>query len=466
MAKNDRPNFILFMTDQQRGDCLSLDGHPVVMTPNMDAIGGSGTHFSRAYSTCPSCIAARRCLLSGKAPFNNQMVGYEVTPWEPETTLPAELRRAGYQTAMIGRNMHQYRPDAHYGFEYVAEDYSAYIQRETTGAEGGMLGHGISCNGWAARPWHLPEHLHYTHWVVNEALYFIRTQRDKSRPFFMIISFIAPHPPLVPPAFYMDRYLRQDMPPPVIGDWAEPPPNKGLGQRVDSDQVCLTGEALRSCQAGYYGLINHIDDQINRILDRNPQVDWRNTTTLFTADHGEMLGDHYLFRKCHAFEGSSRIPMLINVPGMPGGQVCREPVGLEDIMPTLLDLADCPIPEGLDGRSLVPLLRGDPNPEWRPWIHSEHAQCYRREQANHFLTDGKEKYVWMTHTGQELLFDLEKDPGECRNLSADPAGAERLTCWRNRLISHLRDRPEGFSDGTKLIAGRPHLSTPPTEDIY
>ena len=170
MNSKDRPNFILFMTDQQRGDCLSIAGHPVLLTPVMDSIGGGGTHFSRAYTTCPSCVPARRCLLAGRFPFGNQMVGMTHTPWDPETTMPRELLAAGYQTAIVGRNMHQYRPDGFYGFEYVAEDYHTYLEAGQPVGGGGLRGHGVSSNGWTARPWHLADHLHHSHWVVNEAL--------------------------------------------------------------------------------------------------------------------------------------------------------------------------------------------------------------------------------------------------------------------------------------------------------
>lgn len=459
----DRPNFVIFMTDQQRGDCLSIAGHTVLLTPNMDSIGGEGTHFSRAYSTCPSCIPARRCLLTGRFPVNNRMVGFMETPWDPSTTLPRELQAAGYQTAIVGRNMHQYRPDSFYGFEYVAENYSAYLEPAQPAGAGGLFAHGISGNGWTARPWHLPEHLHYSHWVVNEALRFL-ANRDKTRPFFLVVSFIAPHPPLTPPAFYMERYLRMDLPEPAIGDWAEPPPCDGIGLHVESDRVLLKGEALRSCLAGYFGLINHLDDQFYRVLGRNPHVDFGNTVTMLTSDHGEMLGDHYLFRKCYPYEGSARIPLLISAPSAYGcktHQVRSEPVCLEDIVPTVLELADCDIPESVDGRSLVPLLRGEPNPEWRPYLHGEHSPCYRIEQGNHYLIDGREKYVWLPHSGRELLFDLEKDPRELHDLTACPDHAERLARWRNRLIEQLKDRPEGFTDGRELIAGRDYQASLP-----
>jgi arylsulfatase A-like enzyme len=394
------------------------------------------------------------------------MVGFQTVPWEPETTLPRELSAAGYETAIVGRNMHQYRPDSHYGFEYVSEDYQHYLDAGQPEGGGGSFGHGVSGNGWTARPWHLPEHLHYTHWVVNEAIRFLHN-RDRTRPFFLVVSFVAPHPPLVPPAFYMDRYLRQELPEPAIGDWAEPPANGGRGLEIDTWTVDLKGEALRSCQAGYFGLINHVDDQMHRMrIGLNQHGLARNTVTMLTADHGEMLGDHYLFRKTYAFEGSAHIPLLVSAPesfGLKAGQVRDEAVCLEDVMPTVLDLAGCAIPDSVQGRSLVPLLRGEPEAPWRPWLHGEHARCYSDAYNNHYLTDGREKYIWLSHSGVEMFFDLENDPREMHNLAGEPCHADRVAMWRGRLVKELRDRPEGFTDGQKLVPGRPHLPVPPAD---
>ena len=309
-------------------------------------------------------------------------------------------------------------------------------------------------NDWTARPWHLDEALHMTNWTVNEALRFLRI-RDPSCPFFLAVSFLAPHPPLVPPAFYMERYLRMDLPEPVIGDWAEPPANEGKGYDVSAQRVKLTGEALRSCLAGYYGLINHIDDQIRRLLNPVNGIDratGNRTVVIFTSDHGEMLGDHYLWRKSLPYEGSARIPLLVRAPerfGLQRGLVPDRPVCLEDIMPTVLEMAGVEIPQTVEGRSLLPLMRGEDAP-WRRYVHMEHAPSF------HSLTDGREKYVWFAQDGREQFFDLSKDPQERYDLAADPAASERILQWRRLLIEELQNRPEGFSDGSRLMAGRPY----------
>ena len=455
------------MTDQHRGDCLSLERHPALLTPVLDSVGGAGVHFRQAYTTCPSCIPARRSLMTGQFPATNGMVGFrDGIEWDAPPTLPEVLRGSGYHTSLVGRSMHLYPQRKRYGFDEMIvqpQDYVVDLTENQSGIGEHRMAHGISGNGWTARPWHLEEKLHPTTWTVTESLRFLE-RRDPSCPFFLVTSFTAPHPPLVPPAFYLDRYLRQELPQPVIGDWATPPPYGGLGLDVQSDQVQLEGEALRSALAGYYGLINHLDDQVYRLLGSHTGLqgdDRRNTYVILCADHGEMLGDHYLFRKCYPYDGSARIPFLISGPEAQPRGVCTDAVCLEDIMPTILDLAGCEIPDTVEGSSLVPILRGERASMGREFLHGEHATCYRYEQANHFLTDGRWKYIWYSADGREQLFDLTKDPKETRNLAAGDEHSGETLRWRHRLIERLRSRPEGFTNGEDLIAGRRHDATLP-----
>lgn len=124
-------------------------------------------------------------------------------------------------------------------------------------------------------------------------------------------------------------------------------------------------------------------------------------------------------------------------------------------MPTLLELAGVPPTEGLDGLSLVPILRGDRR-QIREWLHFEHAPCYSQAQAFHALTDGRHKYIWRPTDGSDQLFDLETDPREERDLAPDPSRRDLLEGWRAQLARRLAGRPEGFSDGRTLIPGRPY----------
>lgn len=463
---------LFVMLDQMRGDCLGLEGHPTLLTPNMDEVGAKGAFFQRAYTTCASCVPARRSFLTGLHPSNTGFAGpRQRVPIPPETpTLPQMLRDAGYATVMVGRTMHQYPNDESYGYEkvigastYVEDDDYGRMLREKAPESGGVKGHGMSFNGWTAKPFHLPEYLHPTNYIVQQARNVIH-QHASDKPLFLTASFYAPHPPFIPPAFYMERYLRTESPPPVIGSWACPPENDGIGAGIDSSRVHLRGEALRSAQAGYYGLINHLDDQLFYLLwDFKHRSGKRPWVIIITSDHGEMLGDHYLFRKCEPYEGSSRIPLLIQGSqnlGLQTGFRSQQPVCLEDIMPTVLELAQIPQPEGLDGRSLVPLMRGETN-SVRPYLHAEHAPHYTHEQGYHMLTDGRFKYIWRPYNGKEQLFDLAEDPYELNDLAPEESFQTELGLWRSRMVEELKDRPEGFSDGRSLLPGRRYTAGSP-----
>jgi len=454
---DDRPNFLVFVAEHHRGDCLGIEGHPVLLTPNMDGIAGAGTRFTACHTSCPTCMPARRSLLSGQFPVTHGLL--RNTPgleWDAPPTLPGILSAAGYQTWWIGRDHHQYPKRKRYGFDHmvIGADYSEWLERVGPEGNGGYRGSGIMHNDKTARPWHLDETLHHTHWTINQALEFLR-KRDPSCPFLLVVSFIAAHQPMTPPAFYMERYLRMDLPAPVIGDWATPPQNGGLGNDVATENTLLAGEELRCYLAGYFGLLNHLDDQIRRLLNPVNGIDrmtGSNTVVVYTADHGEMLGDHYLIRKRLPYEGATRIPLLIRGPkrlGLKKGQTVGKPVGLEDIMPTLLEMAGADIPETVEGQSLLPLLRGEDVP-WRPYSHIENSPRF------HALTDGKEKYAWFTEDGREQFFDLAADPTECHDLMDNPRYADRVDEWRRRLIIELTGRPEGFTDGKHLMPGRPY----------
>jgi arylsulfatase len=462
---SESPNILLIMTDQQRGDCLSIEGHPVLQTPNMNSIAGAGARFRRTYTTCPSCVAARRSLLSGQFPPTHGVVGYrDGVEWDAPTTLPQALHNAGYETFLAGRCMHQSPHRKRYGYDHMVidgwdSDYRTWLEEKAPDA-GGKFGSGVMHNDWTVHPWPMAEHLHYTNWTVDQSLRFLR-RRDPSCPFFLTVSFLAPHPPLQPPAFYLERYLRTGVPDPVIGDWATPPDHDGLGDEVSPSRISLTDEALRSTRAAYYGLINHVDDQMRRLLNPITGVD-RDTIIVFTSDHGEMLGDHYHWRKQVPYESSARIPLLVSAPqrfGLNQRAVIDEPACLEDVMPTLLDLAGVDVPDTVEGRSLVPLMRGE-RPDWRSYLHLEHAPLH------HTLTNGREKFIWFVEDGREQFFDLRNDPNELHDLVNDPGCEDRIALWHQRLIEELDARPEGFTDGTTLIPGRPYEPCLPHAGVY
>ena len=383
--------------------------------------------------------------------------------------LPKLLVYAGYSAVIVGRDMHQAPTNEPYGYQtrirgstYVAgDDYDTFLKRsapESGGIRSLVEKLGLSNNGWAAQPWPLAEELHPTAWIVGQARKVLK-EIANDRPLFLTASFFAPHPPLFPPKRIFDFYWRQQLPPPAHGDWVDWGALSTKGDKP-GHRVLLNGDTLLAAQAGYFGLIQHLDEQIAPLIDefkersRKAKRPW---LIVFTSDHGEMLGDHGFFRKCEPYEGSANIPFLIaGSPelGFRPGLRSQQTVCLEDIMPTLLELAAAKCPE-VDGRSLVAVLRGEKR-NIRDQLHFEHAVCYSQEQAFHALTDGHAKYIWRPAGGTEQLFDLDKDPREEHDLSRDDAARPGLEQWRARMTKRLAGRPEGFSDGVRLIPGRPY----------
>jgi arylsulfatase A-like enzyme len=231
------------------------------------------------------------------------------------------------------------------------------------------------------------------------------------------------------------------------------------------DQMALDGvqcyrayTACPSCipaRAGCYGHMTPIDHQINRFLKVLQEFGLRDRTYVcFVSDHGEMMGDHHPFRKSLPCEGAARVPPILQGPrdsGIQRGSQNDPVIELRDVMPTLLGCAGLPVPESVEGRSFLPLARGE-SIAWRPHLHGEHPYA---GQSVQWLTNGHEKDVWFSGTGHEQLFDLDEDPQELHDLARDPAAAERVAPWRRRLIEALAGCEEGFTGGERLIVGRP-----------
>ena len=469
----DQPNIILIMVDQWRGDCLSIDGHPVVHTPYLDDLARAGTRFSHAYAAAPTCIPARAGLFTGQTPATNGRVGYQDgVPWNYDVTLAGEFTRHNYQTQAIGK-MHVYPERSQMGFQNVilhdgflhyardnhpnmdrVDDYLPWL-RQQLGRDADYFDHGVNCNSMVARPWDKPEHTHPTNYVFTQAIDFLR-RRDPRKPFFLFISLHRPHPPLDPPAWAFDQYIHRTMPDPAVGDWADYFEPYAEPHRSDPFVGPIDDTVLHRARAGYYGHMTHIDHQINRFMEslmtyglyNKHSGELGNTYVCFTSDHGELLGDHHLFRKGFPYEGSARVPLIVLGPGIKRNHVDDSAVALHDLMPTFLDSTGLPIPDSVEGHSLVPLLRGE-TAVVRDHLHGEHIVL---GQSAQWLTDGHEKYVWYSGDGHEQLFDLDNDPNELHDLA--PSEAEKTAVWRARLVTELTGREEGFVDGNTLVAGR------------
>jgi arylsulfatase A-like enzyme len=466
MKKKETPNIVLIMTDEMRGDCMGMAGHPDVKTPYLDSLASRGIYFPNAYTACPSCIPARAELFTGLSQRHTGRVGYEDgIEWKYECTLPGELAKCGYYTQCVGK-MHVHplrslvgfhnvvlhdgtlqayrdREIPYYENQLVADDYFYWLQHEK-GIGTDVIDTGLQCNSWVTRPWIYDEMSHPTNWVVTQSIDFLR-RRDRTKPFFLMTSFVRPHAPYDAPEHYFDMYRNNELRPPVKGDWDDQGHLQENGRIYDSFSGPLDKAMIRNQQVGYYACISHIDHQIGRFLqalEADGVLD--NTIILFTSDHGEMLSDHCLNRKGVPYQGSIRIPMILYGPERligKGGRTVSKLVELRDIMPTLLKLAGAEI-KGLDGISLL-------SAEKRKYLHGEHYE-ESPDRSNQFIVTEEEKYIWFPKTGKEQYFYLKTDPTESHDAIADEEYCDRIHALRECLIRELKGAPEGYSDGKKL----------------
>lgn len=472
-----KPNIILIMCDQYRGDCLSFVNHPDVKTPYLDTLASDGVCFDRAYSACPSCIPARAALLTGRSQEKHGRVGYQDgVDWEYENMLAEVLSKNGYYTQIVGK-MHVHPPRLLCGFQgmklhdgyighyrkantpywqhqQVSDDYIHWL-KDHVGLDADVNGTGVENNSWITHPWIYEERYHPTNWVVDESIRFLET-RDRTKPFFLMASFVRPHPPFDPPKSYFDMYYGKSLRQPAKGDWVDSSLCEKDGKIMDSIHGCNDEELRHQAMAGYYACITHIDHQIGRFITalENDET-YHDSIIIFTSDHGELLFDNGAFRKVLPYEGSTHIPLIFHIGkkiGKVNPKVSHSLAELRDIMPTILDMANIKIPETVDGLSFKKELLME-EPVNRAYIHGEHSGIV--EQANQYIVTQTDKYIWFTQTGVEQYFDLKNDPREEHNLVHDKQSQDRIQELRHLLIQELKDREEGYSDGKQLLVKQP-----------
>ena len=453
-----RPNVLLVTVDQWPGPLLGCEDHPVIETPTLDALAAAGTRFVRAYSECPICIPARRSLMTGTTPrTHGDRLFQPALPMPAHLpTLPAAFRAAGYQTFAVGK-LHVYPPRDRIGFDdaLIAEegrpqlgavdDHDLYLAARGFAGQG--FAHGMSNNDYGWRSFHLPEDCHVTNWATDAMCRTIK-RRDPTRPAFWYLSYAHPHPPLVPLASYFERYARRPVPPALSAPWADEEQPHALAA-VRDFWARLPPEQLTDARRAFYALCTHIDAQLRLVIGtlREEQV-LDDTVILFTGDHGDMLGDFGLYAKRLMYEGACRVPMILlgckDDERVPTGRVDRRLVGLRDVMPTLLDLAGIEPPATCEGISMVGERRRD----------TCMAEALEGPRATRMMTDGRHKLIWYPDGNAVQLFDLDADPQETADLSADPAHREIREALSARLASEVYGEDENAVCDGRLV-GRP-----------
>lgn len=440
-SSKEMPNVLLICVEQWSGALTRPAGHPVIMTPTIAQLAGSGVYFTNAYSAVPTCIPARRSLMTGQtARTHGDRIFNEYQEMPDVPTLAQTFREAGYQAYAVGK-MHVYPQRDRIGFNDVilneegrhhlgagADDFELFLAEQ--GYAGQEFASGMCTNDYMVRPWHLPEYCHPTNWTTREMCKTIH-RRDPQKPGFWFMSFNCIHPPVTPLREYLDIYRDIEVDMPRIGKWAIDSDSLPYALRGRSNTYGMHGatqEEIRLARQGWYAAATHVDHQIRTVLGYlREQGLLDNTIIAFMSDHGDMLGDHHQWAKALMYDKAANVPLLI----IPTKGDSRLDMGIKDdrlvevrdIMPTLLDLADIPIPETVEGISLL----GDERREYLYGEHFEDANATRMIRATRF------KLIYYPVGNRIQLFDMQADPYELDDLSADPAYEE----VRERLTAYL-----------------------------
>jgi arylsulfatase A-like enzyme len=452
--KTEKTNILLLFTDQMRWDCIGAAGNQVIKTPNLDRLASEGVLFENAYSTAPLCTPARAQVMTGRACWDSGV-------WALGDKVPASMRTfaheisdQGYFTGAVGK-MH-FKPmggggsirEPH-GFqklvlseeipeldEFYEDDYTQYLI--TNGYNVGRYTHGRRSPDYGIEGYHpqtseMPLEHFDTTWTGNETIKMLEGNAD--RPFMIWSSFVKPHFPCELPKDWPCPYKPEDIP--LRMNYKGKPDIDSEKFQMDKSAMNTALEArwleektLREFAAYYYANITLVDMQVGRILNRLEELGLReNTLVIFASDHGENLGEHHILGKANFYDESTKIPMIVSGPMVAApGRVDSRPVILEDLCPTIIDAADGNIPDNILGKSILPLLKNTAKPG-RDKVFgimggTGHFEHYH---AHCFIRSGKWKYMYQFNGGQEKLFDMEADPLEINDISAQsPEECERL----------------------------------------
>lgn len=459
-----QPNVLILMTDQQRADCFSCAGHPVIQTPHMDRLATEGLRFAQAYTPSPLCMPARASFLSGlychtHDQWINNAGGDAQGNFDVNLpTYPREMQRAGYHTCQIGK-AHFYSP----GQKHM-DEWKPYMQAlgwdevyETPGPRGAARTQSLAFDRWralgcldtyredfrkrrqtspftAAWPSPLPEGEALDDLIGRLAVDYL-SNYNRSEPFLTFVGFGGPHDPWDPPKQWADLYDPKDMPAarPITepGPWV-PEPAATHQRKLQNDKLGLTPESIARIRAHYYAKISHIDSWIGRILETLEQRGLLDTTyIIFWSDHGEMLGDKGRVFKWVFYEESVHVPLIICPPRYAhAGTVYSGLTSLVDVYPTLLDLAGSSAQYRGFGQSLLPMLD---NPQL-----ANHAEVCSEIEFRTMIFDGRYKLVIDNASAALLkLYDLEQDPEEAVNLVGQDGLQETVAQLKERLLAWL-----------------------------
>jgi arylsulfatase A-like enzyme len=427
----ERPNVLLIVSDDQRYDALGAANNAVIKTPHLDRLAREGVRFTHTFVPLPICTPSRASFLTGRfgpsngVTFFGQSIHSDIVAW------PEAMARHGYQTAVTGK-WHNVRGGDAYGFEWSANVF--------------LRGMGYYCDPPLVQRFGEDEVFvngNSTELFTDAAVRFLKDERDEDRPFFLYVAYTAPHDPRDPPQAYADLYTPRHMvlPPNFL---PEPPFDPGTLQIRDERLLPLPRPVpeLRREIDHYYGLVSHMDAQIGRILEAVEEQDLEDETiVIFASDNGLTLGSHGFLGKQTLYEEGVRVPLIIRHPGLESqaGQTRDALSYLLDLMPTVCEWTDVPLPDGVQGRSLVDVCEGT-KPQVREAVFGRYNEA--SQPLFRMVRTQRYKLIKYFKADREQLFDLKKDPYEMRDLSDDPSLASVREELRGRLFDHLVEQKD------------------------
>lgn len=442
----DRPNVIVFFTDQQRWDTTGLHGNPLDLTPNLDRMARGGTHLYHAFTPQPVCGPARSCVQTGMYATTTGCYRNGIPLPRSATTLAHCFREAGYATGYVGK-WHLADGEGPVTEEAQRGGYEHWLASNllefTSDAYHTVLYDNDN------RPVRLPGYR--VDALTDEAVRFIHARQDE--PFYLFLSFLEPH----------HQNHRHDYPAP--DGYAE----RYIGRWLPPDLAALGGSAHPHL-GGYCGMVKRLDEALGRLLDALRSLDLlQSTVVLFASDHGCHFKTRNSEYKRSPHEASIRVPVALQGPGFDGGGQVRQLVSLLDLPPTLLEAAGLPVPEQMQGRSILPLLRGDrerwPEEVFVQVSESQVGRAVRTRRWKYSIV-APDKDPWVDsgsdRYAEECLYDLQADPYELTNLIGLESHREVCAVMRERLIRrmvHAGERAPTIEAARSRPAGQLRVSS-------
>ena len=447
-AVASKPNILFIMSDEHNATVLGANGNKIISTPNLDRLAAAGVSFDACYCNSPLCVPSRESFLSGQYISRNGVWGNSCElPRADIPAIPNLLNAAGYESFLCGK-MHL-AADRRYGYVDFGGDFN------TSQKNGGVArrpADNLPGKGYSARfkSFHTGEKssiLQHDEKVTEGALAFLKNRKADDKPFFFTVGYLAPHFPLIVPEKYWKNYEGRVPMPIIPPGYLDSLPLNYKHDRAGFQMENVPPEVVKKGRELYYGLTQWMDEQVGQVLDAlraSPFAE--NTVIVYTADHGENMGEHGLWWKNVMYDSAARVPLIVSWPPRWKGGARRSGVcSLVDLARTLVEIGGGTAPESWDGTSMLPWL----DHANAPWKDQAVVEYYSHPIASGYamIRKGQFKYTYHTppdekHPAQRELYDMSADPGELKNLAADSAYADKVASLHVALLKELRENPD------------------------